>query len=166
MAHDVLERLLRNLRETRRVYDELIAAAERKREHIVNSNMDKLDSDLKDDDALIERAAELNAQRPELHRLCRMELDAPESAGTLKTLCSYMPHDWAERMRRERRELLAAQNRLQSINRVNTVLINNALDYMGGLLSALFDVESISAYDPRGARTQSDLRTRSLDARV
>jgi len=166
MSRDPLRRLLANLHATRRVYADLLRAAQRKQNHILASDIRELRRDLEAEERLAGEGARLNAEREQLHRLCCRSLGLGQEVRTLEGLCRFLPQQWRERFQAQRRDLLDIQRRLQDVNRMNVALVNNCLELMEGLLAALFDVEPVSAYGPRGVRRKAELPARSLDTRA
>ncbi len=166
MSRDPLHRLLGNLQTTRQVYSELLAVAERKQKNIMENDIEGLRKDLDTEERLAGQGARLNSDRTELHRLCQKRLGVGKDAETLEALCRLMPPDWRDKFRTEREDLLQTQRRLHSINKMNVALVNSCLELMEGLLAALFDLEPISAYGPRGIRKKAELPARSLDTRA
>jgi len=166
MPRDAFERLLANLRKTRQTYARLLELGEAKQRHILCNDVEKLGELLRREESLVADGARLNEERGELHRLCRRRLAGSPSAETLSELCRHLPPYWRERFGAERDRLLETQRRLQQVNRTNVMLVNNSLALLQGLLAALFDVEPVSAYGPRGGRRRAELRTRSLDASI
>jgi len=164
MPHDVLERLLANLLETHGVYKRLLGIAEQKQEHILQNDTDCLREDLQAEAELAGRGAQLNAEREDLHRRCCNSLSSPTEVATLEDLCQYMPAEWHERFELERKGLRRTLERLHGVNRVNVSLVNSSLEFMEGLLAALFDTERISAYGHTGIRDRAEIPVRTLDA--
>jgi len=166
MTGDAFERLLENLRESSRVYSRLLELAEAKKGLILSNDVAGLGTVLREEESLLSDGARLHEEREELHRLCRKRLAGSPRAETLSELCRHLPPYWRERFTTERDRLLDIQRRLQRANQTNVMLVNNSLALVHGLLGALFDVETVAAYGPRGGRERTDIRTRSLDARV
>ena len=77
-----------------------------------------------------------------------------------------MPRVWHERFQKERLALRRTLEKLHEVNRVNVMLVNNSLEMMEGLLSAIFNTESTAAYGRNGIRARPELVRGSLDARA
>ena len=164
MPHDTLETLLDNLRKTHRVYSQLLDIAERKQTHILQNDTASLRLDLKDEETLSSEGSRLTSERDRIHEVCREELEADDTANTLESLSRYMPEAWHTPFNRERAALKDTLGRLQKVNRVNVALVNNSIELMDGLLSALFGTEPVAAYGPRGGRVKRAVRVHSLNA--
>ena len=167
------ERLLMNLQAAHKVYQHLVELAEEKRLHIVRHDLEALRQDIESEQRLAGMGAALNTEREALHRECcatlrvRTSPKAPQGAvATLDELCQAMPSELAQRFSRQRAALRHTLEQLRRANRVNTVLVNNSLDLMQGLLTALFGGDKIYAYGPRGARTRTEYSMRSLDTQA
>lgn len=164
MAPDVLPRFFAHLQATGRVYARLLEVAEQKQKHILQNDIEQLREDLRQEEQLANEGATLDAQRDTLHARCRAQLNVTEGGATLHDLCAHMPAPWKERFQAERQALRETLERLHEANRLNVALVNNSLDLMKGLLSALFDAEPTAAYERNGLRTGMDVSGRALNA--
>ena len=167
------ERLLVNLQAAHQVYQHLLELAERKRLHIVHNDLEALRRDIEAEQRLAAMGASLNSEREALHRECCAALHVKAgakaplgAAATLEDLCRAMPQELAQRFSRQRVALRRTLEQLLRANRANAFLVNNSLDLMQGLLTALFGGEKIYAYGPRGARTRTEYSMRSLDTQA
>ena len=164
-ALDGQQRLLANLQATHEVYRQLLELAEKKRAHILTNDVEALRADLKAEERLSAEGASLGVARESLHGRCCAALNVRAPGSKLEDLCLAMPPDWARRFQRERDALRRTLDRLLRVNRANVVLVNHSLQLMRGLLAALFGAEEVSAYGPRGVRSETELSRRSLDTR-
>lgn len=166
MTQDVLPRFFATLQATTRVYARLLEVAETKQQHIMANDIERLREDLRLEEQLAGEGAALDAQREALHTRCRAALNVGEGGETLHDLCAAMPAPWKERFQAERQKLRETLERLHAANRLNVTLVNNSLDLMKGLLSALFGAEPVAAYGRTGVRTGVDISGRALNARA
>ncbi len=166
MAHEVMKRLLINLQTTNKVYERLLEVAERKQQHILHNEIERLREDIEHEEALAGSGADLNMEREQLHRQCQAQLNAGPQAGTLDELCRHMPEPWHMRFEEARTGLRQTLQELHNVNRVNTALVNNSIELMEGLLAALFDTEPAATYGPRGRRAVLELPARALNAKA
>ena len=164
MHHNALDKLLENLRESRKTYASLLAVAEQKQHHILENDIESLRADLQSEEDLAGEGTRLNTERNELHTQCRRILNARPDTRRIEDLCEYMPPEWNERFETERIGLRQTLERLHTVNRTNVSLVNNSLHLLDGLLSAVFGAERTSAYGCRGERSQSRIPVRTLDA--
>jgi flagellar biosynthesis/type III secretory pathway chaperone len=166
MSADILQRLFQNLQACRHVYARLLEVAERKRAHLVRNDAVALRQDLADEERLAGMGAELAAEREQLHTRCAAFLRVRPAARTLGDLTRAMPQGWQTRFDAERRELRRTVERLQDVNKVNVILVNNSLEMMQGLLAAMFDAEPATGYARNGMRPQPRFLRHTLDARA
>jgi len=167
MPYDVLQRMLANLQASHKVYQRLLSLARLKQAHIMNNELESLREDLKLEEQLAGRGADLNAEREEIHSKCRTVLNLGPDAETLEDLCDGMPPEWNYRFASIRKEMRSTLEELHRVNRMNALLVNNCLEFMEGLLAALFDAEPTAAYGPRGnSRRIAELPLRTLDAQA
>lgn len=164
MPPDVFQRLLQNLQATQKVYATLLEVAERKQQHILKNDIDSLREDLQSEERLAAEGSMLGLQRDALHQCCRQALNLVKGGETLTDLCRRLPLVWQDRFRKERDALARTIEGLHSANRINVALINNSLEMLEGLLTALFDAEPVSAYGPTGMRSRPELVHGSLNA--
>lgn len=173
MPDNPLEHLLLNLQTAHKVYQRLLALAERKRLHIVQNDLEALRQDIESEQRLAAAGAGLNTERDLLHRECcaalrvRPRVPGPQGAAAkLEDLCAAMSGEMAQRFSRERAALCRTLEQLLRANRANAFLVNNSLDLMQGLLNALFGGEKICAYGPKGSRARTEYSVRSLDTQA
>lgn len=166
MSAEILQRLYQNLQACHQVYTRLLNVAERKRTHLVGNDVAALRDDLREEERLAGMGAQLAAERDRLHGECAAWLRPGAQVRSLGELTPAMPEGWRSRFDTERRGLRRTLERLQEINKVNVILINNSIEMMQGLLSAMFDAEPTAGYGRNGMRPQTQFLRHTLDARV
>jgi hypothetical protein len=162
MFSDAFHQLFANLQASRKLYSRLLEVAERKKRHIIGNDVDGLREDLKTEEQLAATGTELDLQRRALHARCRAAVNAPD-AKTLLRLCDALPEPWNGRFRKEREALRDTVERVHELNRVNVALVNNSLDLMNGLLTAMYGAEQTAAYGRSGVRVGAELPHRTLE---
>jgi len=167
MPHEVLQRLLLNLQTSHKVYQRLLDVARLKQSHIMSNELEPLREDLKLEAQLAGHGADLNAEREGIHRKCSTLLNLDSGAETLEDLSRAMPPEWNHRFAAIRTDMRATLEQLHQANRMNALLVNNSIEFMEGLLAALFDAEPPATYGPTGAsRRITELPLRTLDAQA
>ena len=166
MSADILQRLYQNLQACHQVYSRLLDVAERKRAHLVGNDVTALREDLREEERLAGMCAQLASERNRLHGECAARLRPGAHVRSLGELTPAMPDGWRTRFDSERRALRRTIERLQEINKVNVILINNSIEMMQGLLAAMFDAEPTAGYGRNGMRPQPQFLRHTLDARA
>lgn len=162
MPSDIFQQFFANLQASIKLYGRLVEVAQRKREHILANDVEGLREDLKVEQELAGIGTELDLQRPVLHKRCCAEVKA-QGARTLAQLCTALPEPWKQRFISAREQLRDLAARLHELNRVNVALVNNSLDLMSGLLTAMFNTEQTAAYGKSGVRVGAEIPFRTLE---
>lgn len=124
---DLKAKLLNILKEEKKLYEKLFAAAEGKTEALIENNADQLLKQVELDQKIIPEIEKKEAERNEVINEIKDKFSLDTDKNSYKAIFKELPEDWSEEFAPIREELLQLTEEFNKLNQHNQQLLEQAL---------------------------------------
>lgn len=163
MEEDLVSRLIAVLASDAEVYTDLLHLARRKKDLVVKGELAALEALLEVEQALVQRAGQLEGERLELAATLARGWGVPAESITLSCLKERCRPEQVSRLEEAERGLEGVLSELKEVNQENARLLRRALALIKYSLELLLPEEGAVVYGSRGERETPLARPRAVD---
>ncbi len=141
MEQNILENLLQNLSEALDkmilTYKDIFLAAQKKQEHIISGDIDKLESVIYQERNLAERILLLEEKRRYILRSINQTLETNNNSTKLSVLIEQIQEPYKSKFKEQYDIIVEIITKVEGVNKTNTTLTKYSLEYINSLIKSI-----------------------------
>jgi hypothetical protein len=141
MKKNIQENLLQSLSETLNkmilTYKDILLAAQKKQEHIISGDIDKLESVIYQERNLAETVLLLEEKRRYILRSTNQTLGNNNNSTKLSVLIEQIQEPYKSKLREQYDIIVEIITKVEGVNKNNTTLTTYSLEYINNLIKAI-----------------------------
>ena len=141
MEQNILENLLQNLSEALDkmilTYKDIFLAAQKKQEHIISGDIDKLESVIYQERNLAERILLLEEKRRYILRSINQTLEINNNSTKLSVLIEQIQEPYKSKFKEQYDIIVEIITKVEGVNKTNTTLTKYSLEYINSLIKSI-----------------------------
>ena len=141
MEQNILENLLQNLSETLDkmilTYKDILLTAQKKQEHIISGDIDKLESVIYHERNLAETILLLEEKRRYILRSTNQTLENNNNSTKLSALIEQIREPYKSKLKEQYDSIVVIITKVEGVNKTNTTLTKYSLEYINNLIKSI-----------------------------
>ena len=139
-------------------FQSLLKIAEKKRDEIIENNVERLKELVEEENEIVSDLEELESERIELVKLLQGKLDIQEEKISYSELIENLPDGWKDKLQPVREGLLSIIEKVHIQNQENKVLIQEALRLNNFSINMFTKMVDVDIYTKEGTAENTGSR--------